>query len=557
MSARTLDEHKARRIAFCFVLFLFAFEVYVVGVGYSEYFAYLLTTETYFFAAVAIICFGLAIYLCFGVIKAVLLARWGWRIVSVAIFALAVTVEYGYVKALGRFTDKADIETAIATTTEQQAASILMYLSLAAVVPCLVLLILLVAFKAEKPRELRHLVLSAALLVAAFALFPFIVDQKFPTLAIGAFVRTSVDFLVNGPVATGKWGSELTGVDVRRRTIQKPPLAEGRIPLNNIVIVVDESIRGDHFSLNGYGRDTTPVLDELASRGILYNWGIAAAASTGSRFTYAALITGLTPDDFPDRSEFKVNTFPTIFQYAKAMNYKTYFLDGQMNGYWGGVADDKNYFDNWQGILDISEHRSFNTWEVDDLIAKKVRSIIYESTGNFIFVFKRGAHIPYHTNFPPDDAKWAPIYQSENKFDIPSGERLTEVRNTYDNSIRYNVNSFFRNMVDDYAAIPNDSVILYTGDHGQTLFVNGRSSHGGDTKPEATVPLFIIGRFEGKPDTSYRASHQNIFPTVLDLIGYPEELRPHIAAPSLLEAKAADSRPRYFNPDLGHKIPFD
>ena len=321
--------------------------------------------------------------------------------------------------------------------------------------------------------------------------------------------------------------------------------------------MIDESVMGDHFSLNGYPRDTTPFLDDLGRRKLLTNWKIATAASTGSRFTYAALITGLTPDDFPDRSKVKVQTWPTLFQYAKAMGYSTWFFDGQMNSYWGESADDTAYIDHWNGVLDIGQHRSFAPWDLDNMIAKQAADVVLHSTGNFIFIFKHGSHIPYDGDFPPDQTIWTPSYETSNKFDIPGPDQLPSVVNAYDNSIRYNVNSFFEELLPDYSDIPNNTVILYTGDHGQTLFANGRSSHGGNTKAEATVPLLVIGHLPTIVDTSYKASHANLFPTVLDLLGYPPDLREAGHYPSLLSARAADSKPRYFNPDLGPKVPFD
>ncbi|MEO7539822.1 MAG: sulfatase-like hydrolase/transferase [Pyrinomonadaceae bacterium] len=557
MKPFTIGDPQIRRLAAVFTLFLFVFEVYVVGVNYSRYFVYLLDNETVFFLVIAVLCWLASFYLCFHFICFALMGSWPYRVICLAVFSASIFVEYGYQKALGRFSDRIDIETAMAATPEQQVASIAMYLSWVAVVPCVVFLILLILYRSEKPRGLKHLLLANGLMIAAFALFPVIVDQKFETLSLAAFYRTTTDFLLNGPVMNGKWGSAVTGVELKRRVIRQPTLPAGQQPDNNVIIVVDESVMGDHFSLNGYARPTTPLFDDLASKGILHNWGIAAAASTGSRFTYSALVAGLSPDDFPDRTEFKVNTFPTLFQYAKSMNYKTYFFDGQMLAYWGGIDDDKNYIDHWQGVLDVSDHMPFETWGMDNLIAAKVHSIIYASSGNFIFIFKHGSHIPYQSNFPPDQQVWSPSYTTANKFDIPSGDRLPEVVNAYDNSIKYNVNSFFHDLVDDYRQIPNKSVIIYTGDHGQTLFAGGRSSHGGNTKGEATVPLLIIGTLDAKVDASYTASHQNIFPTVLDLMHYPDELRDHISAPSLLKAKSADSRPRFFNPDLGYKIPFD
>lgn len=552
-----LNDSQLARVSFTFALFVFTFEAYVIGVDYSSYFLYLLDSQTLLFGTLAVACLLLSFYLFFRFISFALSASWSFRIVSLLIFAASLVVEYGYQKALGRFSDKIDVETAIASTPEQRTAAMMMYINFWTLVPCAILIALFVIIRAERPRGVRGFLLSFFPIVIAFALFPFIVDLKFPTLATNAFIRTNVDLLLNGPVTTGKWASGVTGVDIRRREVAKPALAPDHRPTNNIVILVDESMMGDHFSLNGYARETTPVLDRLEKRGFLHNWGIATAASTGSRFTYTALITGLTPDDFPDKTDFKADTFPTIFQYAKAMGYRTYFFDGQMNGYWGGVPDDKNYFDSWQGVLEVSDQKEFQPYDLDNMIARKIRELIYSSAGNFIFVFKHGAHIPYNIDFPSDQSTWTPSYETENKFDIPPPAELPAVTNAYDNAIKYNVNSFFTDLVDDYAELPNNTIIVYTGDHGQTLFVNGRSSHGGNTKGEATVPLFIIGPLPAEVDTSYKASHANIFPTVLDLIGYPTELRDRRGFISLLHAKAADSRPRFFNPDLGVKVLFD
>jgi hypothetical protein len=71
------------------------------------------------------------------------------------------------------------------------------------------------------------------------------------------------------------------------------------------------------------------------------------------------------------------------------------------------------------------------------------------------------------------------------------------------------------------------------------------------------VPLFVIGKFEKKFDTRYKASHQNILPTLLDLMKYPKELVETDLALSLFEVKAADSKPRFFNSGVRKKVLFD
>lgn len=546
-----------RRLAFFFVLFLMTFEVYVIRVNYAEYFAYVVDSENVFFTVVTLACLLASFVLFFYFINFAFSTSWFYKALCFLLFALSVIGEYGYQKALGRFTGKMDIETAIATTAEQKLASVLMYVNLFALIPICAFLILLIFIRTEKKLGLKHFLLWNLLFAVLFVTCPILIDQKFPTLATAAFYRTNTEFLYQGPITNRVLASSLMGNGTGRRSVKKPPLADDFRPPNNVVVVVDESVRADHLSINGYSRATTPFLEKLLRQGILTNWGIAVSASTGSRYTYNALITGLKPEDFPDKTGVKLNTFPSVFQYAKAMNYKTYFFDGQMNGYWGGAGDDKKWLDFWEGPVQVSERLAFESWDLDKLIAKKVGGIISSSTGNFIFIFKRGSHIPYQNNFPADEEIWQPSYKTTNKFDIPSGDDLQAVANAYDNSLRYNIDSFFLNMIDDYANIPNNSMIIYTGDHGQSLFMNGRAAHGGSTKEEATVPLFIIGKLNSAVDTRYRASHQNLFPTILDLIGYPAELRDWSATPSLLKARAADSKQRFFNPDLGEKVAFD
>jgi arylsulfatase A-like enzyme len=89
------------------------------------------------------------------------------------------------------------------------------------------------------------------------------------------------------------------------------------------------------------------------------------------------------------------------------------------------------------------------------------------------------------------------------------------------------------------------TTILYTADHGQTLAEHGEAwTHGKDTPNEARVPLFLISKTSRQLDLAYKAHHTNIFPTLLDLIGYPKEKRLHSYALSLFEARASDSQPR-------------
>lgn len=538
--------------ALIFTFLLIVFEAVLLDTNYLDYVRYLRQNND-FDAQLSAFSITIGAIGCFFIFSlyAFSAARY-WKIFYLVFFVVALFFEYGYQKALGRFTNWRDLDAVIQTTSEQKTTAILYYFNLEVFIPIAFFILFLIISKTEKPYKIKGLVITCAV----FAVFyfnvsyisDFFADRKFPTVSMNAFCRSTADFLY--------FGDLIDGSSKVRKAVAAPPITTNYKPNNNVIVIMDESILGNHLSINGYQRDTTPFLKELEKKGVLHNFGIAVAGTTASQTSYDVLVTGTTPDEIPDRRDLILRKSPTLFQYAKAMNYKTYFLDGQMIRYWGGIPDDLNYIDEFVGVENFANADRSELWNVDTRIAQHINKIITESTGNFIFVFKRGNHIPYHHNFPDEATVWQPSSKADSTINI-TPEQIIEETNAYDNALRFNIDSFFQKMIADYANIPNNTKIIYTGDHGQTLFEGGRSSHAGRTKPEANVPLFIVGNLEKIPDSAYKASHCNILPTVLDLLEFPEDKRYKKYALSLLRATAADNQPRYFNPSLEAKVPFD
>ncbi len=239
----------------------------------------------------------------------------------------------------------------------------------------------------------------------------------------------------------------------------------------------------------------------------------------------------------PDKT-YRLRQWPTILQYATAMNYTTHYFDGEGDTLrFPLTSNDLPYIDHltFQNKLGID----YNT---DLRLADQVAAILSESTGNFIILFKRGPHFPYSATFPPEQTIWFPILGPQ---EVVSAD-WDRVINAYDNAIYHNINTFFQRLLVN-PQVWSSTVILYTSDHAQNLGdVKDRVIHCGTTRYEASVPLFLISAQPLAVDTTFKATHQNIFAALLELIDFPEAERRQKYSLSLLKATSADSSPRRF-----------
>ena len=306
-------------------------------------------------------------------------------------------------------------------------------------------------------------------------------------------------------------------------------------PKNNLVFIVDESIRGDHLSLNGYSRQTTPYLEELQRQGLLYNWRNSSSSGTASTNSNALLLTGI--NRLPDVSQ-QTRRMPTIFAYAKAAGYHTIYLDMQMNRRWLMSAEDFKLVDEWHTER---EFLSGGKYQVDINAAEWMKQRLQNSGGNFIWINKAGAHFPYLERIPDGYAIWQPVLHDDRY--NPSDK--VELINTYDTILNYNLENFFQSLVRPETLA--NTIFVYTSDHGQTLSENGETwPQTGPTRNEARVPIFIIQSSHLKVDTGYLASHQNLFATLLDIMKVPQDKRRFPYAVSLFQATASMSQERYY-----------
>ncbi|WP_165953063.1 sulfatase-like hydrolase/transferase [Pedobacter changchengzhani] len=477
-------------------------------------------------------------------------SKYIYKILLLLFLLFCVSVEYGYITFYDRFSTASDVDIAIKATGEQRSEIIFGYLNF------YILLILLGFIVAQiyLCKKNNFLGLKSFLLLIflyfAHATFIYSAYKVFSLKNPSVNARNiNENLFMPLPVGLNTVINSYFSYIIREKTVRIPLGYQSELkPKNNIIVVVDESLRGDHLSINGYNRPTTPFLEFLKSTNILQSFGNCASGSTASLASNNLLIVGENISENSDILKHSL-TRPTLFQYAKAMNYKTYFFDPQKDDEWAGISDDMKYIDHRVATKGLILDSNIPGYDIDFKVAKAVNKIINTSTGNFIYIFKRGFHYNYKGNYPENAGKWSPIIAIDEK-DSKDGNKLV---NTYDNSLHYNIDPFFKLLLGDVSKSLLNTTILYTGDHGEAFLEDGKSAkHGGVSKLEATVPIILIGE-KIKIDTNYKASHANILPTVLDMMKYPVSERKITYSISLLKATGKDNLIRkYVLPDLDH-----
>lgn len=302
---------------------------------------------------------------------------------------------------------------------------------------------------------------------------------------------------------------------------------------HDIVLIIDESISGNYLDINApFGvhsnlKQARPGVD-------IFNYGYAASIANCSADTNVTLRYGGTRADY-----MRINTtLPSIWQYAKKAGLRTVYIDAQRTA------------GNLQNLMtdtekkDIDQFVQFDQTSVRDrdmAAAAKLIELLNDDTPELVVINKVGAHFPVHDKYPDAFMAYRPTLPRGQFTEVAdTGERngfngqpddWVLYRNAYKNTVLWNVGEFFARVFAQ--ANLNNALLIYTSDHGQDLHERGNpglNTHcGGDpVEEEGLVPLVVIQGSDLKTlDWSAqlaankdRSSHYNIFPTLLQLMGY-------------------------------------
>jgi glucan phosphoethanolaminetransferase (alkaline phosphatase superfamily) len=470
------------------------------------------------------------------------------RAVVLLLFVFVVVIQFSYWLTLSQFMTGTDLFLAVTVSGDHRLAAILSFFNPRVILYALPYVLILSVLLLAPPVSAFGMTLALSvlpvlyLLVSNYALFLHVPELSCHLNPLTSFLRSALHCMFENIREYHGPRDDL------------PPFHTPERPLDNIIYVIDESVRGSNLSLNGYPRVTTPFLQFLETRGLLKNLGICVAAASFSHVSNAYLITG--HNEFPDNA-FRTDRNPTIIDYAKKMGYETIYIDiNQIYLYSLIKAAGKNpvrSLDRWMNDKSFKEcHIDLETTK-DVGVARFLSNLLNERSGYFVLVNKKGLHFHYRNRYPDDPAStiWKPVMAASQSIDTSEAGREKLV-NTYDNGIRFQVDEFFRVFVSE--TTNQNYVMLYTSDHGQTLAEHGQVyTHMKPDKEIVDVPDFFVSgekySKKGLLDSlalGIRVSHLNNFATLLDLMGVPMSLRVRPYDKSIFALTAEDNKMRYY-----------
>lgn len=231
------------------------------------------------------------------------------------------------------------------------------------------------------------------------------------------------------------------------------------------LLVIGESARWGSFQLNGYERETNPLLSR--QEGVISFKDVSAPATV----TLMSVPLLLTPARAPWLG--KAPGMPSVITVFKQAGYRTAWLSTQRKhgrydtacSIYANDADEARFLSGSFAAGPGTYASSF-----DGELLKPVRDLVARGDRKLLIVLHTmGSHQHYSDRFPPEFNIF-PCYPAKCEGDPVTGryseEQIRNLTNAYDNSIRY-TDWVLSELIRTLSATHAVSSLLYISDHGQ------------------------------------------------------------------------------------------
>jgi len=303
----------------------------------------------------------------------------------------------------------------------------------------------------------------------------------------------------------------------------------------HIILISVDSLRADHVGCYGYGKDTTPNIDALASGGVRFDDAIAPCSWTVP--SHASLFTSLYPPahGVVDVTRALPRKCITLAEVLREEGYVTAAFVSSKNMMAAQYGFDQGFdlYDDYSVPLileldGLGPHDGTTSAEVNEIVGKWVDSHRREKF--FLFVHYWDVHYTYgpsqrHSRMFVDESYDGPYRHSIQATAIREGMRdqdLEQANALYDGEIRC-VDEHIGLLMErlQHLGMWEDTVLIVLSDHGDEFLDHGGSAHGHTLYDELLeVPLVFAGPGIPKGRTvPSQVSLVDVYPTVLHLAG--------------------------------------
>ena len=436
-----------------------------------------------------------------------------------------------FATAYGAMMDKAMIANVLETDRREVgdllSPGFLVHLALLGILPALAV----AAIPLRLSNWRREVLLRGGVVLGSVALAGLVAAFFFQDYAVLVRGHREVRFMINPSAAVYASLRYATAVPesmtapfqrVAGRVERGPQLASLGEKKTLFVLVVGETARADHLSLNGYARDTNP---ELETRDVV-SFTDVLSCGTSTAESVPCMFSDLARGQYASGN---ASSRENLLDILVRADVDVLWLEN--NSSCKGVCARVPTETTWE----MGDTRYCDGDECfDELLVEQLRGAIAANTGRDLVVVMHqiGSHGPsYFRRYPEDYRVFTPTCDT-NQLQSCTRE---EIVNTYDNSIRY-TDHFLAETADVLAEASGrfNTAMLYVSDHGESLGESGIYLHGMPYvfAPEAQkhVPMVLwtspVYREASSLDMACVRreagagySHDNLFHSVLGVFG--------------------------------------
>jgi heptose-I-phosphate ethanolaminephosphotransferase len=224
------------------------------------------------------------------------------------------------------------------------------------------------------------------------------------------------------------------------------------------VVILGESATRRHMSLYGYKRKTSPLLEGMGDRLLVFKNVISSELQTSPSLKKVLTLSSEDPENYFRK--------PSIIDVFNSLNFNTYWIDNQFDGPFNNSADI------YTKIAKLSRqcfHLNFAGPDESVLVPLKNILAKKSETNQFVIIHLMGSHVPYERRYPKPFELFTDTsgIQTGLKSRLNAGQ--IKIINDYDNSVAY-TDYVVASIIRLIEAKKGLNYVLYFPDHGEEVF---------------------------------------------------------------------------------------